>query len=1677
LCISTDGKIYITTDGEYTPTRKRAIDHCTDIQIGDGVHVFKSASDPNTEGTLGSDDGYLYDCSNHVCTQILGLGYYEAGKALYTVGDDDVFTKATLEATTLKYYLTKNDELIKCTSDTVSTCLTQTITDGYFVNAAANTMTNGIIKCSGSSCELKDAADGEFYLNQGADKDDETEASRKPLISCTTDLKCATAAATATGNYNDAGDSSKIINCSTQYACTNPAAVEGAYLSATDGEIISCVKGDGNVITCSASAAHGGIDTAPVYYLEANSDSTKRKIYRCVATGNCSLVTQPVNGIYLNKADSTNQSYISCDGSVCEIKATTETCTKAADVITSGSDLKLCIVNDDANAETLVSDTTSEKSYLTLTLSSASDIKNNTKTKVTFIIDNEGRAFLAQDHKLPICVAGANGTCSSASKYCIDSSGKIKVGDGDNNTCNAITIATVFGSITDAGVYAAYFTVEFEVKLVADAAQASMAYLCTFSDANTMVSCEWVKGYTKISSDNIYCSGWKGDYCGKTTTASCADSNNKIGEYSGATDGLCFKTGGEVLDQSKVALPGAGTTNNIIFYSEDINAYYGVEASTYVSLYLTSTSATVTKDTSFISGVEGYQINRSVVGTLANALLKCSGTSCSVITAKPGYYFNGDKDKDTNNLIKCDATSGCVKEAGNTDGNYYIDAENNDTKIILCAKATAQSPVTCSSIAHGGTDQAPKHYLSNATDKLVITCTSTGCFFENTEVKGYFLNGAGTSGKSLIKCVGTPTLCSVIDDVDNYDSSNGFVGSVKVADGVVKMCVAVGCSGAGEVEIKSANANASPIYKTVKIDHAVFPGYDFRGTEGEAFNDILVKFANDGSVILLEEITIDYDTKIKSIPEIKRDTAGREVIFVRESTPTFEQVEAPTSSTSPTEDIIAYQCTYALSDNKDNNEQSLNTLQGDCTRVIGYVTLPNGLMVQCNGWRRDGCTVVPSSSMKACASENEGNLGTGKKICLGANAVSLPSSSAAKPSYIAFQTKGLNPYYQKKASDIVYLELTSSSAIAIVPPAITLGTMVTDAKIIVKVEDEFKLFTYTAGAYDVDESSNDVYIFEEVSKDQTYIHFTALPSAPTSTTVLFECYGGTCRQTKGSLLVDTKMYSNESGTWTDVTSNAITTCTDAANEGKIKINGSSLELCHKANEALVKDSGIFFLGANYKMYKLGGGIVANPTPKNGYYYLKDDKMETTTTTGAVLLECNTGACSLVQNPNGPYYSNAEGTKLIKCVTTTGAEATTTCTLINTTGYYVDVNKSLVYCSTNCAIIDSIGYFKTGENYIQCGPKGCTIEALPEANAVKCTTDIEIGKLDDTAKLCLKPDSDAAKIKSGATGKYIISYSSSSIFKGFVSNNNYFGLIDVNTTDGILKLLFDNSDSLLCVKSDEMKVEADLTSCGTAGYEYFMCNVDGVCLPASSEMELPESVRNQKKVEDEEEEKENTSASDLKIECEVLNNGNNCKEKTYYLIDKSDNYHVLEDGIGSLYYCTTEGQNCSEIREVGYYVIDESLGYYVCQALSDEISCHKASFGSTCESLNDVGKIIYASNKISLCLNYNEGATIQPSIELNASNSGNYVLPRGNDNVFGLEENQYAIINVKDRIISLNNNYQNKLKYVYANTESNYKIIEKGDTCPKTKTANPTWNLEKIMEMTCDQGKCTDNSSS
>jgi len=46
-------------------------------------------------------------------------------------------------------------------------------------------------------------------------------------------------------------------------------------------------------------------------------------------------------------------------------------------------------------------------------------------------------------------------------------------------------------------------------------------------------------------------------------------------------------------------------------------------------------------------------------------------------------------------------------------------------------------------------------------------------------------------------------------------------------------------------------------------------------------------------------------------------------------------------------------------------------------------------------------------------------------------------------------------------------------------------------------------------------------------------------------------------------------------------------------------------------------------------------------------------------------------------------------------------------------------------------------------------------------------------------------------------------------------------------------------------------------------------------------------------------------------------------------------------------------------------------------------------------------------------------------------------------------------------------------YVYVNESQagKNKLIEKGDTCPKTTGSSPTWDSDSIVELDCKNGKC------
>lgn len=186
--------------------------------------------------------------------------------------------------------------------------------------------------------------------------------------------------------------------------------------------------------------------------------------------------------------------------------------------------------------------------------------------------------------------------------------------------------------------------------------------------------------------------------------------------------------------------------------------------------------------------------------------------------------------------------------------------------------------------------------------------------------------------------------------------------------------------------------------------------------------------------------------------------------------------------------------------------------------------------------------------------------------------------------------------------------------------------------------------------------------------------------------------------------------------------------------------------------------------------------------------------------------------------------------------------------------------------------------------------------------------------------------------------------------------------------------------------------------------------------------------------------------------------------------------------GTLYYCKGEPVQCNEIEDIGYYIVDKD-NYYTCQNGINGFACIKSDPISegVCKSQSDnIGKLVVSPTDhltISLCLN--DSNSDKAAVDLNGSNSGDYLISKNIDstiNVFGITGNneKYAIITIKDKIITLNSAYSNNLKYVYALDESR-KVMKKNDgSCPKD--ASGVIEENKILEVFCTKGKCKDAES-
>lgn len=395
-------------------------------------------------------------------------------------------------------------------------------------------------------------------------------------------------------------------------------------------------------------------------------------------------------------------------------------------------------------------------------------------------------------------------------------------------------------------------------------------------------------------------------------------------------------------------------------------------------------------------------------GTKKNALIYCSTkdtvSTCSVLDAHNGYYHpNGEEA--TDQLIKCDA-SGCTKETIATEG-YYINASSLDkSKIILCAE---DSGIKCNSIDHKATTDSPFHIIDDETSsKRVITClASEGCYMEE-KVKGYFLNSDTTSGaKKLITCDGSDCTTTAADPTDYAG-----VGTLKVTNTGVTMCIAVGCSGKGEMKIEASSA--APVYKTITLA----ADDDFPGNSG-GDTTISVRIGNDGSVLLLEDTglteTCATDIYCLDSSKIKYNddaymTEAAEGTYVYYFNTENERIDPPTLPGN-IPDIMAYECSY---DGTPEMES--------CTLVKGYVVdSRNAITIHCSGWKHEGCRVI---STTACVSGDEGKLTSGRRICYNTSKISLPTIDDEEKSVdLALITSDINSYYGVAASEVLYLTL------------------------------------------------------------------------------------------------------------------------------------------------------------------------------------------------------------------------------------------------------------------------------------------------------------------------------------------------------------------------------------------------------------------------------------------------------------------------------------------------------------------------------------------------------------------------------------------------------------------------------------------------------------------------------
>jgi len=497
-------------------------------------------------------------------------------------------------------------------------------------------------------------------------------------------------------------------------------------------------------------------------------------------------------------------------------------------------------------------------------------------------------------------------------------------------------------------------------------------------------------------------------------TNNCSPSEYNYVSYDGSQLKVCMKNDNgntySVVDQSKDYMITVGSTNSyqkfignsgssIIGKPDEKDGYYLIKE----NIIITDTSEE------------------------SNKIVICQNSDCTIINAEDGYY----PDVNGNAVIHCtsgDENVSCKLEKVNK-SSTFIDA--GDTSHLIYCEVDTDSKVYCSSFESNASEGRQEHYVSG--DEKLITCTFNGekpeCVIEGSTFNGYFIDSAPqqSTDKKIIRCA--DSICEEIKIKDLDLTGPGTLNNY--ADGI---SININESTSIKVEIGCETS-----YQSIDVEANVFPGVHEKST-------ISVKIDKDGSIIYLEDTSLEtcengctneiycwdsqnskIQTEVNQVCEningknhVELTEAGKAILFYDNN---GKNIEEPTMDTP---NIMAYQCTFV---------EGENLPQEKCILVKGYLISKDNKILQCNGWKREGCTILENSS--PCVDGDEGRLGegdNGKEVCFGKNlGVPLPTKED-EVRYVAFQVNNVknnnvNEIYGKNKGEIVFLALTKNSVL------------------------------------------------------------------------------------------------------------------------------------------------------------------------------------------------------------------------------------------------------------------------------------------------------------------------------------------------------------------------------------------------------------------------------------------------------------------------------------------------------------------------------------------------------------------------------------------------------------------------------------------------------------------------